>query len=89
VLYRSNDRDDARLGLAISRKNSRLAVERNRLKRIIRESFRTHRAALRGLDIVVMNRQGAETQANGRLFQSLAAHWDRCAAASNRGQDKR
>jgi len=88
-LYRKNDRDDARLGLAISRKNCRLAVERNRLKRIIRESFRTHRAALGGLDIVVMNRQGAETRANGPLFASLAAHWERCRAASNRGQEKR
>ncbi|HHO59635.1 MAG TPA: ribonuclease P protein component, partial [Thiotrichales bacterium] len=40
VLARANQRSQARLGLAISKKKARLAVSRNRLKRICRESFR-------------------------------------------------
>mgnify|MGYP001570984818 FL=1 len=40
VLARPNDLEFPRLGLAISKKKARLAVTRNRLKRIIRESFR-------------------------------------------------
>jgi len=88
ILYCRNDRDEPRLGLAIAKKNCRLAVERNRLKRIIRESFRTHRTALGGLDFVVMNKPGAESMSNRELFDSLAAHWQRCRSAANRGQEK-
>ncbi|MBS1225128.1 MAG: ribonuclease protein component, partial [Proteobacteria bacterium] len=40
VLARANDLTYARLGLAISRKVAKSAVARNRLKRIVRESFR-------------------------------------------------
>src|SRR5690606_34162777 len=36
----------ARLGLAISRKVSRSAVQRNRIKRVVRESFRKQGARL-------------------------------------------
>jgi ribonuclease P protein component len=44
----------SRLGIALSRgwKN---AVARNRTKRLIREAFRTHKAALpKGLDLIVV-----------------------------------
>ena len=80
MLCRPNELGEARLGLAIAKKNCRLAVARNRLKRIIRESFRTHQASLGGLDIVVMNQQGAEALSNRELFDSLAAHWQRLTA---------
>jgi len=56
VLYKDNGEQEARLGLAISKKLCKLAVGRNRLKRVARESFRLHRAELSGLDIA--NRQG-------------------------------
>ena len=44
----------ARLGLAISKKNAKRAVDRNRIKRLIRESFRQNREKLPGIDLVVM-----------------------------------
>lgn len=78
VLCRSNELDRARLGLAISKKNCKTAVGRNRIKRVIRESFREHQEQLAGLDIVVMNKRSAETEANNNLFASLEAHWARC-----------
>lgn len=78
VLSRANGRRRARLGLAISKRHCRLAVERNRLKRIVRESFRHHQHALAGLDVVVINRRDAACAGNARLFDSLAAHWQRC-----------
>ena len=56
VLCRDNDAEIARLGLAISKKNCRAATARNRIKRIIRESFREHQAILSGLDVVRMNK---------------------------------
>ena len=71
VLYRENGEQPARLGLAISKKHCRLAVGRNRLKRLVRESFRLHRESLHGLDVVVMNRPAAMRAANKALFESL------------------
>lgn len=78
VLSRANDNRAARLGLAISRKNCRVAARRNRLKRVVRESFRMHKEGLHGLDIVVMSQPGASSAPNDELFDSLAVHWQRC-----------
>jgi len=80
VLYRENGAPEARLGLAISKKNCRLAVGRNRLKRVVRESFRHHRADLAGLDVVVLNQPAAMRASNKALFDSLHKHWHRCHA---------
>lgn len=74
VLVRDNGRPHGRLGLAVSKKRVRLAVARNRIKRLVRESFRHHAGSLRGLDAVVMARQ--DTAASGcELRRSLEAHW--------------
>jgi ribonuclease P protein component len=75
VLYRTNDLDYPRLGLAIAKKNIPLSVGRNRLKRIIRESFRNAEQKLNGLDIVIMARRKAGATPNAELFQSLEHHW--------------
>jgi len=77
VLARANDLTYARLGLAISRKVAKSAVARNRLKRIVRESFRRHQHQLDGLDCVVMGRTGLAAQDNAALFASLQRHWRR------------
>lgn len=43
-----------RLGTAISRKKAKNAVSRNRVKRIIRETFRLHQHELPSVDIVLI-----------------------------------
>jgi len=82
VLYRPNNGDEARLGLAIGKKHCKHATGRNRLKRLVRESFRQHRDQLAGLDIVVLNQPAATTASNASLLASLAAHWKRCTSVS-------
>lgn len=77
VLARPNDVDGPRLGLAIARKHARLAVARNRVKRVVRESFRHHQVDLGSLDIVVLGRQGLAKRGNNELSASLARHWKR------------
>lgn len=74
----------ARLGLAISKKQARRAVDRNRLKRLVREAFRLNRAQLNGLDLVVMARQAAVEADNRRLTASLVHHFDVLSSSSVR-----
>lgn len=77
VLARPNDCDYPRLGLAISKKKARLAVTRNRLKRIIRESFRQQQHELYSADYIVMAGHKSGSTNNSRLLQSLEKHWQK------------
>ena len=82
VLCRENNGELARLGLAISKKNCRQATVRNRIKRIVRESFRQYQEQLAGIDVVVINQSAAAAGSNRQLFDSLAGHWQRCEQAA-------
>lgn len=62
---------DARVGMAISRRHARTAVERNRIKRLVREAFRRHRPELPGLDLVVMLRANPRAVPNPELRAAL------------------
>jgi len=69
----------ARLGLAISRRVAARAVDRNRLKRLVRESFRQRRQGLPAVDIVVLARSAARHAGNAELAASLDRLWRRMA----------
>jgi len=80
VLARNTGQPTARLGMAVSRKVDSRAVQRNRLKRVIRESFRAHyysQTPHTALDFVVLPRRQAVTISNGQLFEKLEQHWRR------------
>ncbi|MCU7842234.1 MAG: ribonuclease P protein component [Candidatus Thiodiazotropha sp. (ex Monitilora ramsayi)] len=79
VLALPNDLASPRLGLAVSKKICRRAVDRNRIKRVIRESFRQNQPELMGLDLVVVGRRGLSQADNRRCFESLSQHWRRVA----------
>ena len=79
LLARDNGLDHPRLGLVIGKKSVKLAVERNRLKRIMRDSFRLHQEMLGGLDIVVVARKGLGDLDNPELHQQFAKLWKRLA----------
>ena len=75
VLGRANGLGHPRLGLAISKRNIRHANDRNRIKRLIRESFRLNQHELAGIDVVVMARTAAIKADHETLFRSLQHHW--------------
>ena len=50
---RAAEMTEARLGLVIAKKLLKRSVDRNRVKRIIREQFRIQRASLPACDLVV------------------------------------
>lgn len=62
---------EPRLGLAVSRKVDPHAVGRNRIKRTLRETFRTHRAGLAAADYVVVARPGAARLGSDELRTAL------------------
>jgi ribonuclease P protein component len=66
--------------MVVPKRHVSRAVARNRVKRVIRESFRGHQALLAGLDVVVMARSGTAAHGNQHLRESLRQHWRRAAA---------
>jgi ribonuclease P protein component len=51
------------------------AVTRNRVRRLIRESFRLQRQELPAVDIFVIARTGVRSASNAQIFASLARLW--------------
>jgi ribonuclease P protein component len=51
--YQYNQHSGSRLGLIVGKRTARLSVQRNYMKRILREMFRRYRADLPNLDIVI------------------------------------
>lgn len=72
-----NGRGFPRLGLVIAKKHLRLAVDRNRVKRLSRESFRKTQDKLLDLDLVLLSRNGLEKLTNPEVFALLDQHWNR------------
>jgi ribonuclease P protein component len=75
VLWRVNDHPTARIGFAIAKKQISLAVGRNRVRRLARESFRHQRDNFPGVDIVLLAKTAAGKASNEQLFKSLEKHW--------------
>ncbi len=74
VLYRENTVGHARLGLALSKKTIAKAHDRNRVKRMLRESFRTR--SLPAVDIVILARHGVANVQNSVVIAKLSNTWD-------------
>ena len=75
ILAIQNEKGHARLGLAIAKKNIKRAVDRNKIKRSARESFRLNQHQLGNWDIVVLARHDAAQVPKKILTLSLSKHW--------------
>jgi ribonuclease P protein component len=64
-----------RLGLSTAARIVGNAVRRNRIKRLVRESFRQHQHELPNVDIVVNARAGVCQADNAAIRRSLERHW--------------
>lgn len=80
LIAASGPRSEARLGLALAKRRIAKSVDRNRVKRVIRESFRYARASLGAVDIVVLARSRTGGLPNAELFRQLEALWPEVAA---------
>lgn len=75
VLANRNTRSSARLGLVIAKKNVALAVQRNRIKRQLRNTFRQNKELLNKLDVVVLARKDADKLTSKELIDTIDSLW--------------
>jgi ribonuclease P protein component len=80
LLARYNTSDNPRLGITLAKKRVKYAHDRNRLKRIIRESFRLERHSFPNIDIVVVGKTGLDKLSNQELFILLSKLWKKLAS---------
>jgi len=78
---RPNELGHARLGLAIAVKIAGNAVERNRIRRVIRESFRLAQRELPAIDVVVGARREVRDAPNAALRAALVGLWKKVTTA--------
>ncbi|MGB6976687.1 MAG: ribonuclease P protein component [Gammaproteobacteria bacterium] len=74
ILVKINGQNHPRLGISLPKKVVPIAVQRNRIKRVIRESFRLQQNSLKGLDIIVVVKQKIEL-ADSNFKMSLTEQW--------------
>jgi len=75
VHARANGLDHGRLGITVSRRVSSRAVDRNRIKRKIREAFRQDPVRLCGVDLIVIARPAVLDAGAPEMLRSLHEHW--------------
>lgn len=74
--YCCNDLDRPRLGVIVSKRNAKKAVDRNRVKRVIRESFRLCKLDLPNNDYVICLRNMKAVDKTA-LRKSVDTLWQR------------
>ncbi|KGE78656.1 ribonuclease P protein component [Halomonas sp. ND22Bw] len=84
ALASPNDLGHPRLGLIFSKKNVRRAVDRNRLKRIARDSIRLRQHRLPAVDIVLLARRGVQDLDNATVHRQLHGMWKRLEREANK-----
>jgi len=75
LLAASNLLGYPRIGFIIPKKQIRLAVQRNRIKRVIRESFRQLDTHGFSYDVIVLVRKGLDEQQNSDITAQFEYLW--------------
>jgi len=80
VLFKKNQHCYGRLGLIVGKRVAKSAVTRNRIKRIIRESFRFNQRQLNGVDVIVIARQQCDELSKADLRKGVDQLWEKLQA---------
>lgn len=75
LLARNSEQTHPRLGLAVPKKHVAKAHERNRIKRIIRDSFRLKQHKLPNADLVIIAKGGISQLSNEEVRTILEKLW--------------
>jgi len=79
-----NNQMQSRLGITVSKKVSKRAVDRNCIKRQVREFFRLNQKSLPGYDVVVIANTSAAKTDNKTIQQALKNVWQKAGQYINR-----
>ncbi|WP_095499574.1 ribonuclease P protein component [Paraferrimonas haliotis] len=75
LLAITNEQEHPRLGLTVAKKQVKLACRRNRIKRIMRESFRQHQHELPAVDIVAICKKDLQHMDNEAIHKLVRKLW--------------
>ncbi|WWO99560.1 MAG: ribonuclease P protein component [Candidatus Dasytiphilus stammeri] len=75
MLYCPNIYKYARLGFIISKHNIKYAYQRNRIKRLIRESFRLTHNELPSMDFIIIIKKKVDLMNNKIIMEKLKQLW--------------
>ena len=74
----------SRLGIALTRRLVPHSVDRNHVKRFVRDTFRRHEAKQAGLDCVVSLRERFDAATSGPVFAEIRTLFDQLAKNDSR-----
>lgn len=74
-LAKQNSLPYPRLGIIVAKKNVRLAVNRNKIKRLLRESFRINKHQIPSCDIVMLAKHSSNNAEAEKLNKELEYVW--------------
>jgi len=78
VFYMPNKAPKSRVGISIAKKTVNKATKRNKLKRLIKNSFLNRFKGKEGFDVVVRAKHQASRVADDKiLIESLTSHWQK------------
>lgn len=86
VLVCQSELETPRLGMVVAKKKAKRAVDRHRIKRIIRESFRNARVSLPVVDMIVLSQASAASANSDQLSESLNRIWKKMKRLSSKGE---
>ncbi|WWO98940.1 MAG: ribonuclease P protein component [Candidatus Dasytiphilus stammeri] len=76
TLHCPNSCKHARIGFIISKNQVQHAYQRNRIKRLIRESFRLNQEKLPSMDFILIIKQELSLMKNKIIIEKLNKLWD-------------
>ena len=77
VFFIKNKTNHCRLGVSLPKKIIAKATRRNKIKRIIKNSFNVFFHETKGIDVVVRAKKEPQLNTSDKILQSLDQHWKR------------
>lgn len=84
IYYQKNNLEHMRLGISVSKKLGK-AHDRNKLKRYVRESFKTRKDFVKNYDIIIIVRAGAKELSFEEFGKSIDHVLKRSKLINNKG----
>lgn len=77
VLFKKNNHLYGRIGLIVGKRIAKKAVTRNKIRRVIRESFRSQQKKFTGMDMIVIARKHCDKLSKQKLREGIDRLWEK------------